>query len=119
VWQFRPYKWSEPRVLFHHGECLYGCAWISDEIELMMVVESERHLRVMGERPTKSKSQRLERYRTQGELNVKFSTLSPFSLLAPIQIDPHRRHVDKSTVAYFWKTLDTWTAMHKPSLMTT
>ena len=21
VWQFRPYKWSEPRVLFHHGEC--------------------------------------------------------------------------------------------------
>lgn len=22
VWQFRPYKWSEPRVLFHHGECL-------------------------------------------------------------------------------------------------
>jgi len=22
VWQFRPYKWSEPRILFHHGERL-------------------------------------------------------------------------------------------------
>jgi len=85
----------------------------------MVMVESERYLRVMGERPTKSKSQRLERHRTQGELNVEFSRLFSFSLLAPIQIDPHRRHVDKSTVAYFWKTLDTWTAMHKPSLMTT
>ncbi len=26
VWQFRPYKWSEPRVLFHHGEYLLGSA---------------------------------------------------------------------------------------------
>jgi parafibromin len=37
--------------------------------------------------------------------------------LCTFQIDPHRRHVDKSTVAYFWKTLDTWTALHKPSLV--
>lgn len=22
-WQFRPYKWSEPRVLFHHGENVF------------------------------------------------------------------------------------------------
>ena len=22
AWQFRPYKWSEPRILFHHGECV-------------------------------------------------------------------------------------------------
>lgn len=21
-WQFRPYKWSEPRILFHHGKRL-------------------------------------------------------------------------------------------------
>jgi parafibromin len=33
VWQFRPYKWSEPRVLFHHGECRVGCAWVSYEIK--------------------------------------------------------------------------------------
>ncbi|KAH9958508.1 hypothetical protein BGW80DRAFT_1439042 [Lactifluus volemus] len=36
-----------------------------------------------------------------------------------LKIDPHRRHVDKSTVAYLWKTLDTWTALHKPSLVNT
>jgi RNA pol II accessory factor, Cdc73 family, C-terminal len=33
VWQFRPYKWSEPRVLFHHGECLIGPAYVSDRTE--------------------------------------------------------------------------------------
>jgi len=22
AWQFRPYKWNEPRQLFHHGECM-------------------------------------------------------------------------------------------------
>ena len=30
VWQFRPYKWSEPRVLFHHGECLPGSSYVLD-----------------------------------------------------------------------------------------
>lgn len=24
AWQFKPYKWSEPRTLFHHGESLFG-----------------------------------------------------------------------------------------------
>ena len=33
------------------------------------------------------------------------------------QIDPHRRHVDKSVVASFWKILDQWTSTHKPSLV--
>jgi hypothetical protein len=80
-------------------------------------MESQRHLRVLGERPTKSQSQGLERHRTQGEPYLRLSAYRLIALV-PIQIDPHRRHVDKSTVAYFWKTLDTWTAMHKPSLMT-
>ncbi|KAG5728261.1 Cell division control protein 73 [Termitomyces sp. T112] len=35
-----------------------------------------------------------------------------------LKIDPHRRHVDKSVVAHFWKTLDTWIAANKPWLMT-
>jgi parafibromin len=25
AWQFRPYKWSEPRQLFHHGALHHGC----------------------------------------------------------------------------------------------
>jgi hypothetical protein len=37
----------------------------------MTVLESKRHLRVLGERPTKSKSQRLERHGTQGELKCR------------------------------------------------
>lgn len=24
AWQFRPYKWSEPRTLFHHGTWQYA-----------------------------------------------------------------------------------------------
>ncbi|KAH9992792.1 RNA polymerase II-associated protein [Russula vinacea] len=76
VWQFRPYKWSEPRVLFHHVKGIY-VSWAND--------------------PPNPKVK---------DWNV-----------TELKIDPHRRHVDKSTVAYFWKTLDTWTAMHKPSLM--
>ncbi|KAG6820396.1 hypothetical protein H0H93_001166 [Arthromyces matolae] len=36
-----------------------------------------------------------------------------------LKIDPHRRHVDKSVVAHFWKTLDTWIVSNKPWLMKT
>ncbi|KAG6908036.1 hypothetical protein DXG01_006398 [Tephrocybe rancida] len=36
-----------------------------------------------------------------------------------LKIDPHRRHVDKSVVAHFWKTLDTWIMSNKPWLMKT
>ncbi|KAH9961006.1 RNA polymerase II-associated protein [Russula dissimulans] len=77
VWQFRPYKWSEPRVLFHHVKGIY-VSWAND--------------------PPNPKVK---------DWNV-----------TELKIDPHRRHVDKSTVAYFWKTLDTWTAAHKPALVT-
>lgn len=24
-WQFKPYRWSEPKALFHHGEMPYHC----------------------------------------------------------------------------------------------
>ncbi|RDB19338.1 Cell division control protein 73 [Hypsizygus marmoreus] len=36
-----------------------------------------------------------------------------------LKIDPHRRHVDKSVVAHFWKTLDTWIMSNKPWLIKT
>ncbi|KAH7099821.1 RNA polymerase II-associated protein [Auriculariales sp. MPI-PUGE-AT-0066] len=36
--------------------------------------------------------------------------------VAEVKIDQYRRHVDKSTVAAFWKTIDTWMAANKPGL---
>ncbi|KAJ2927111.1 hypothetical protein H1R20_g10011, partial [Candolleomyces eurysporus] len=77
VWQFRPYKWNEPRVLFHHVKGIY-VSWSND--------------------PPNHKIK---------DWNV-----------TELKIDPHRRHVDKSTVASFWKTLDTWIQANKPWLMT-
>lgn len=32
------------------------------------------------------------------------------------QIDPTKRHIDKSTVADFWRGLESYIAMHKPWL---
>jgi hypothetical protein len=28
AWQFRPYKWNEPRALFHHGACCPRCGCV-------------------------------------------------------------------------------------------
>lgn len=33
------------------------------------------------------------------------------------QIDPNRRHVDKSVVAHSWKMLDSWIQVNNPSLV--
>ncbi|KZT11161.1 RNA polymerase II-associated protein [Laetiporus sulphureus 93-53] len=76
AWQFRPYKWSEPKTLFHHVKGIY-VSWTND--------------------PPNPKIK---------DWNV-----------TELKIDQHRRHVDKSVVAHFWKTLDSWTMMHKPWLM--
>lgn len=76
-WQFRPYKWSEPRILFHHVKGFY-VSWSNDP-----------------------PNPRIK------DWNV-----------TELKIDPNRRHVDKSIVASFWKTLDTWIQSNKPWLMT-
>jgi len=76
AWQFRPYKWSEPKQLFHHVKGVY-VTWSND--------------------PPNTKIK---------DWNVQ-----------EMKIDPHRRHVDKSVVAHFWKMLDTWTTTNKPWLM--
>ncbi|THV07383.1 CDC73-domain-containing protein [Dendrothele bispora CBS 962.96] len=78
AWQFRPYKWSEPRVLFHHVKGVH-VSWAND--------------------PPNPKIK---------DWNV-----------TELKIDQHRRHVDKSTVAHFWKILDDWTLANKPWLMKT
>ncbi|KAH9930856.1 CDC73-domain-containing protein [Fomitopsis serialis] len=76
AWQFKPYKWNEPKTLFHHVKGFY-MAWAND--------------------PPNPKIK---------DWNV-----------TELKIDQHRRHIDKSVVAHFWKTLDTWTMTNKPWLM--
>ncbi|KAH9842453.1 RNA polymerase II-associated protein [Rhodofomes roseus] len=76
AWQFKPYKWNEPKTLFHHVKGFY-MTWAND--------------------PPNHKIQ---------DWNV-----------TELKIDQHRRHIDKSVVAHFWKTLDTWTMTNKPWLM--
>ncbi|KAJ8080869.1 accessory factor associated with RNA polymerase II [Marasmius tenuissimus] len=76
AWQFRPYKWSEPKVLFHHVKGVY-MSWTSE--------------------PPNPKIR---------DWNV-----------TELKIDQHRRHVDKSVVAHFWRILDEWTLANKPWLV--
>ncbi|KAI6037815.1 RNA pol II accessory factor, Cdc73 family-domain-containing protein [Pisolithus marmoratus] len=76
AWQFRPYKWSDPRTLFHHVKGIY-VAWSND--------------------PPNPKIK---------DWNV-----------TELKIDPHRRHIDKSVVAHFWKIIDDWTSANKPWLL--
>ncbi|KAH9890470.1 RNA polymerase II-associated protein [Cubamyces lactineus] len=76
AWQFRPYKWQDPKALFHHVKGIYF-SWTND--------------------PPNPKIK---------DWNV-----------TELKIDPHRRHVDKSVVAHFWRILDQWTTTYKPSLM--
>jgi len=78
AWQFKPYKWSDPRTLFHHVKGFY-VSWANDPPNLKIK-----------------------------DWNV-----------TELKIDQNRRHVDKSVVASFWKTLDTWTLANKPWLIKT
>ncbi|KAF8602746.1 CDC73-domain-containing protein [Ceratobasidium sp. AG-I] len=72
-WQFKPYKWSEPRQLFHNVKGMY-IKWKNDSSQVK-------------------------------DWNV--STL---------EIDQHRRHVDKQVVASFWRELEQWVVANKPFL---
>ncbi|KAH8114241.1 RNA polymerase II-associated protein [Phellopilus nigrolimitatus] len=85
AWQFKPYKWNEPKTLFHHVKGFY-VSWAND--------------------PPNTKIT---------DWNVTELKARPPS--AQPLIDQHRRHVDKSVVASFWKTLDAWTLANKPWLI--
>ncbi|PVG02189.1 CDC73-domain-containing protein [Serendipita vermifera] len=76
AWQFKPYKWSEPRELFHRVKGFY-VSWSNE-----------------------APNPRVK------DWNV-----------TELKIDPSKRHLDKSTVAQFWKTLDAWVGTSKPHLM--
>ncbi|KIP03385.1 hypothetical protein PHLGIDRAFT_77677 [Phlebiopsis gigantea 11061_1 CR5-6] len=72
AWQFKPYKWSDPKVLFHHVKGFY--------------------VSLTSEPP-----------------NPKIKDWN----VTELKIDANRRHVDKSVVAQFWKTLDAWCLANK------
>ncbi|KAI0344972.1 CDC73-domain-containing protein [Trametopsis cervina] len=76
AWQFKPYKWNDPKVLFHHVKGFY--------------------LSLTSDPP-----------------NPKIKDWN----VTELKIDANRRHVDKSVVAQFWKTLDAWTMANKPWLV--
>jgi hypothetical protein len=63
AWQFRPYKWSEPRQLFHNGKKLVS----SRGMIFKDNSHSERHLCLLVKRSSKYENQGLECYRTQGK----------------------------------------------------
>ncbi|KAG8833329.1 accessory factor associated with RNA polymerase II [Serendipita sp. 399] len=77
AWQFRAYKWSEPRELFHRVKGFY-VSWANDAP------------------------------------NPKVKDWN----VTELKIDPNKRHLDKSTVAQFWMTLDSWVGATKPNLLT-
>jgi len=74
-WQFKNYKWKDPKQLFHNVKGVY-VSWVND--------------------PQNPKIR---------DWNV-----------TELKIDAHRRHVDKSVVAHFWKAIDSWTLANKPWL---
>ncbi|SCZ97812.1 BZ3500_MvSof-1268-A1-R1_Chr3-3g06387 [Microbotryum saponariae] len=74
-WQFRPYKWREPKELFHHVKGVF--------------------VQYTHEAP-----------------NPKVRSWN----VTELRVDRKNRHIDKSTVADFWRSLDAWIAMYKPHL---
>ena len=70
AWQFRPYKWTEPKTLFHHGMSLIPRAGDLRELSQMNAPScSQGHLLLMDKRSSEPEDQGLERYRTQGASN--------------------------------------------------
>ncbi|GAA5927472.1 hypothetical protein JCM1841_000935 [Sporobolomyces salmonicolor] len=74
-WQFKTYKWKEPKELFHHVKGIYP-QWANDPP------------------------------------NPKIKSWN----VSELRIDPHKRHIDKSVVADFWRGLEGWIAANKPWL---
>ena len=68
AWQFRPYKWTEPRSLFHHGACLpsFARSAMGCRRACFVVVCSERRVCLLDERSPKREDQGLERNGAQG-----------------------------------------------------
>ncbi|KAN0064688.1 accessory factor associated with RNA polymerase II [Thecaphora frezii] len=77
AWQFRTYKWAEPRELFKNVMGVY-VRWHNEPQNINV-----------------------------REWNV-----------TELQVDRTKRHTDKQVVAFFWRSLETWTQRRKPQLLT-
>jgi len=129
AWQFRPYKWSEPKQLFHNGTL---CLW---SLPLTHRYRSDVSLPVKGFFVCWTNDPPNPKIKDWNVTELKVGLPSPFPTSFPVvraiegdtsspprlkphitlpQIDPNRRHVDKSTVAQFWKILDDWMTANKP-----
>jgi len=125
-WQFKPYKWNEPKELFHHGASslspLVVVVVVVASIQLTLPCRRSQSrastrsgrptLRTPRSRPGTSASSgcvRLARRRRRRSLLAHELTLPHAQ-----QVDKSKRHTDKSTVADFWRTLESWIAVHKP-----
>lgn len=112
AWQFRPYKWNEPRQLFHHGavSCSLSFRSVGNCLSLVKGIYVS-----WSNDPPNPKIQ--DWNVTELKVRSHASTWHRCVDLVPSKIDPHRRHVDKAVVAQFWKTLDAWIMANKPWLM--
>lgn len=69
----------------------------------------------MDDRSDEPQDQELERLRAAGA-RVLLVSLPESTDASLAQIDPHKRHIDKSVVADFWRSLETWIQANKPWL---
>ena len=76
AWQFRPYKWSEPKQLFHNGTASNSFHSLTNIC--LTLATSKRLLRMLDERPAESQNQGLECDRVKGELIITFPSLPLF-----------------------------------------
>ncbi|KAH9812699.1 RNA pol II accessory factor, Cdc73 family-domain-containing protein [Melampsora americana] len=86
-WQFRPYRWSDPKELFHHGLVVHGFMFF-----LLLLVKG------------------FFMQWTHDPPNPKVRAWN----VTELRIDQSKRHIDKSAAADFWRSLEAWIALHKP-----
>lgn len=71
----------------------------------------------MDERPAQRENSKLERQRAAGEhKRTPVTSHDDFADMSAFQIDRSKRHIDKSTVADFWRQLEGWIQSNKPWL---
>jgi parafibromin len=118
-WQFKNYKWKDPKQLFHNGKWMF---FLSFYWSFMCLCLCCSHVWVCGfvvkgmyfswvNDPQNPK------IKDWNVTELKVCVRIPVSIVSySNQIDAHRRHVDKSVVAHFWKAIDSWTLANKPWL---
>lgn len=69
-WQFKPYKWSEPRELFHNGQAQLSLLWCEVVLTVLfcgLSLSSQRHPLPLEQRTHQRKHQKMERVHIEGQ----------------------------------------------------